>query len=160
MKKKIILLVLAVILSTIAVAFALNNLGIIQPQRPEIVDIQLSWKEVTFETTKINAKVIIYNPNRIPISVKITGFEAYLNGIKMAWAEGDIEVQLFPEVDNDVYAILVVDNSKIQEVWVSHLQHDEASMMTAKLKLTILELPIEVSRPVETDILGEFKGIG
>lgn len=157
MKKKLILVSL-IFLAIAITAVAAVEFGVIQPKAPEIVGLYLSWKEVTYSTTKINAVVVLYNPNKIDVRVTLKDVEIHINGIKFAWAEGNIEVNLLPEKNTEAYALLVIDNSKLQSVWVSHILLNEKSVATVKMKLTVFDLPLEVQRPIETNILGDVSG--
>ena len=158
MKRKSLLILLMVVASCVGVgAFAIQQFGIIQPREPEIVDVYLSWGKITYEETELNAHVILYNPNKIGISVKLEELEIYFNDVELAWSKEVIEINLKPEKESTVSATLVIDNTKFQYVFVSHLQRGEESTIRVDVKLTILRLPISIEKPVVTDLLGEFE---
>jgi len=152
----IIIAVIAISISAVAYQYYFSG-GLLPVEVPRVVDIRLSWGEVAYDTTKINVKLVIYNPNPIRVKVRIEDPELYVNDIRFAWTEQTIEVDLPKESKGEVSFVLVIDNSKLQEVWVSHIQQDEVSTLRLEAKLTALRLPISKEMTITTNILEQIE---
>jgi LEA14-like dessication related protein len=151
-KSLILLLTLIVAASMSAVAYQ----QLLQPSvTPRVVGLRLSWGTITDAATQVNVDVTVYNPSPAPIRGSIEELVIYFNGIRLAWSDRPILVELRARANSTVTATLIVDNSKLGAAFVSHLQHHESSTATISMKLTVLRLPLEVQFQVETNILGE-----
>ncbi len=51
--------------------------------KPEIREISHEWGKITISTTEIITKVVVYNPNPIPLPLKDVLTEIYMNNVKM-----------------------------------------------------------------------------
>ncbi len=125
---------------------------------PEIRGISHEWGEVTTSTTEIVTKIVIYNPNPIPLPLKDFLTEIYMNSIKMG--EGSaLKAEIKPNSESTIIISTKLENDKIPEWWVSHIKNGEKSIMNVKgylvfdLKLTEFKFPIELSNPIETNML-------
>ena len=126
--------------------------------KPEIRSISNEWGKVTDSTTEIITKVRVYNPNPISIPLKDILTEIYMNDIKMG--EGSaLKAEIKANSESTIVISTKLENSRIPEWWVSHIKNNEKSKMTVKgylvfdLKITEFKYPIELSNPIETDIL-------
>jgi len=50
--------------------------------KPEVREISHEWGKVTTSTTEIITKVVVYNPNLVPIPLKDILTEIYMNNVK------------------------------------------------------------------------------
>ena len=126
--------------------------------KPEIREIKHEWGEITLSTTEIITKVRVYNPNPIPLPLKDIMTEVYMNDIKMG--EGSaLKAEIKANSESTIVISTKLENGRIPEWWVSHVKNNEKSKMTVKgylvfdLKVTEFKYPIELSNPIETNIL-------
>jgi len=126
--------------------------------KPEIRGISHEWGEVTNLTTEIVTKIRVYNPNPIPLPLKDVLTEVYMNNIKMG--EGSaLKAEIKANSESTIVISTKLENDRIPEWWISHIKNGEKSTMDVKgylvfdLKITEFKYPIELSSPIETDIL-------
>lgn len=126
--------------------------------KPEIRGISHKWGNVTPSTTEIITDVIVYNPNPFSLPLKDVEAEVRMNNIKIG--EGTaLKAGVGAHERSDIVLSTKIDNGKIPEFWVSHIHNREKSTMNVKaqlifdLKVTEFKYPIEISRPIETDLL-------
>jgi LEA14-like dessication related protein len=126
--------------------------------KPEIREISHEWSKVTTSTTEIITKIKVYNPNPVPLPLKDVLTELYMNNIKMG--EGSaLKAEIKANSESTIIISTKLENGRIPEWWVSHIKNGEKSTMNVKgylvfdLKITEFKYPIELSNPIETDIL-------
>ncbi|MBO8179081.1 MAG: LEA type 2 family protein [Archaeoglobus sp.] len=126
--------------------------------QPEIRGVSHEWGEVTTSTSEIITKIVVYNPNPIPLPLKDVLTEVYMNNIKMG--EGlALKAEIKANSESTILISTKLENDKIPEWWVSHIKNGEKSTMNVRgylvfdLKVTEFKYPIELSNPIETDIL-------
>lgn len=121
--------------------------------QPGIKDVQAHWGEVNDQYSELVANVDINNP--LPfLPLKDVESYVYINGIQIAHGNAiDIE-------KDRVVLSIKIENQRIKDMWVSHLQHGENSEMMIKIVPVINLLvfdyryPIEVSQQLTTNMLG------
>mgnify|MGYP000159059878 CR=1 FL=1 len=125
---------------------------------PEIRGISHEWGEITTSTTEIITKIKVYNPNPVSLPLKDVLTEVYMNNIKMG--EGSaLKAEIKANSESTIIISTKLENGRIPEWWVSHIKNGEKSTMDVKgylvfdLKITEFKYPIELSNPIETDIL-------
>ncbi len=126
--------------------------------KPEIRSITHEWGKVTSPTTEIITKVTVYNPNPVPLPLKDILTEIYMNDVKMG--EGSaLKAEIKANSESTIIISTKLENGRIPEWWVTHIKNNEKSKMTVKgylvfdLKVTEFKYPIELSNPIETNIL-------
>jgi len=126
--------------------------------KPEVREISHEWGKVTTSTTEIITKVVVYNPNPIPLPLKDVLTEIYMNNVKMG--EGSaLKADIKASSESTIVISTKLENGRIPEWWVSHIRNGEKSVMNLKgylvfdLKVTEFKYPIELSNAIETDIL-------
>lgn len=126
--------------------------------KPEIRGISHEWGQLTVSTTEIITKIKVYNPNPIPLPLKDVLTEVYMNDIKMG--EGSaLKSEIKASTESTIIISTNLENGRIPEWWVSHIKNGEKSTMSVKgylvfdLKITEFKYPIELSNPIETNIL-------
>lgn len=127
--------------------------------KPQIKGTTNEWGESTSSTTEIITKVDVYNPNPVPLPLKNVLTQVYMNDVKMG--EGSaVKSQIDADSNSTILISTDIQNEKIPEWWVTHIENDEVSTMSMKgdmvfdLKVTEFEYPIEKTRKVKTDVLG------
>jgi len=126
--------------------------------QPEIREVSHEWGEVTTSTTEIITKIIVYNPNPIPLPLKGVLTEVYMNNVKMG--EGSaLKAEIKANSESTILISTKLENGRIPEWWILHIKNGEKSTMNVRgylvfdLKITEFKYPIELSNPIETDIL-------
>lgn len=126
--------------------------------KPEIREISHEWGKVTTSTTETITKIKVYNPNPVSLPLKDVLTEVYMNKIKMG--EGSaLKAEIKASSESTIIISTKLENGRIPEWWVSHIKNGEKSTMDVKgylvfdLKITEFKYPIELSNPIETDIL-------
>ena len=126
--------------------------------KPEIRKISHEWGKVTGSTTEIITKVVVYNPNPVPLPLKDVLTEIYMNNLKMG--EGSaLKAEIKANSESTIVISTKLENGRIPEWWVSHIKNGEKSVMKVKgylvfdLKIMEFRYPIELSNAMETDIL-------
>jgi len=126
--------------------------------KPEIRKISHEWGKVTSSTTEIITKVVVYNPNPVPLPLKDVLTEIYMNNLKMG--EGSaLKAEIKANSESTIVISTKLENGRIPEWWVSHIKNGEKSVMKVKgylvfdLKIMEFRYPIELSNAMETDIL-------
>ena len=126
--------------------------------KPEVREISHEWGKVASSTSEIITKVVVYNPNPIPLPLKDVLTEIYMNNVKMG--EGSaLKADIKASSESTIVISTKLENGRIPEWWVSHIRNGEKSVMNLKgylvfdLKVTEFKYPIELSNAIETDIL-------
>ncbi len=126
--------------------------------QPQIKGTTNEWGEATNSETEIITKVGVYNPNPVPLPLKNVLTTIYMNDIKMG--EGSaVESEIGANSNSTIVISTEIQNDRISEWWVSHINNNEESSMSMKgdlvfdLKITEFKYPIEKTSQVKTDIL-------
>ena len=126
--------------------------------KPEIRSISYEWGEITQSTTEILTKIVVYNPNPVPLPLKDVLTEVYMNDIKMGQGSA-LQAEIKPNSESTIVISTKIENDKIPEWWVSHIKNGKKSIikiigyLVFDLKIMEFKFPIEQSRDIETDLL-------
>ena len=131
-------------------ALALIFAGCVQP---EVKEVKASWGEINDQYSELLVTVSITNP--LPfLPLKDVESYVYVNGIQIA--EGNAK-----DIEKDRLVLSIkIQNDRIRDFWVSHLQNGERSEMVIRvvpvinLLITEYRYPIEMKDEFVTDILG------
>lgn len=159
MKKRWILAgFIILIIGFILIGFLTGILSI-----PTVKSISNQWGDVTDETTEIISTVTIENTNpfRITLPRVEVEYAMIMNNIKMA--EGSIKDIKLYKGDTTIQVSSYLDNTKIPEWWVSHLNHNETTVVEIQ---PVVVIDAEFTEPavetqsktisVTTDLLGNI----
>lgn len=123
-----------------------------------------SWGEATRSETPIHLELEVYNPRSIPIPVGELGYEIRMNGIDVGSGQSDQSVVVSPGSRETISTTAVIDNSQLDEWWVSHLRNDQVTELeidvSTRLDLSSLggesiDLEVDtITDTVETDVFG------
>jgi len=128
---------------------------------PQLRSIENSWGEVTDDFTEIRTKMVMYNPQLIPIYIERIKYEIYMNDIKMGSGLSEETILLEPRSDTEISFDTKLENDKLDDWWVTHLKNGERTSLEIKSELVYtvagkeftIELPVQ-KETLETDILG------
>ncbi len=130
--------------------------------KPQLRSIENSWGEVTDDFTEILMKVVVYNPQRVPIYIEQIRYEMDMNEIKMGLGTSEESILLKPQSDTEIRLDTKLDNHKLDNWWVTHLKNGEKTEVKIEYELVYtvgeneftMELPVQ-EKSIETDILGK-----
>lgn len=94
-----------------------------------IKDISSSWGEVNYEHTKINCIATIHNPNRFPIPVPRFSYTIKLNDVIVGEGSISSTTILKRKVDTQLPLTVTIDNYKLDDWIVTHIQNGESSIL-------------------------------
>lgn len=115
-------------------------------------------------TTQFVHTAKIYNPNDVMIIVGKMYAEAFVNDILIATGEQPLDAIIIgPHQEVSITFYSYLDNTKIDDVWATHLMNGERSRVFLRVYLVSggeLILIYEYEDEYETDILGSLSGSG
>jgi LEA14-like dessication related protein len=123
-----------------------------------------TWGSVTDAETPINMEFTMYNPKTSPYTVTEIGYEITMNDISVGEGTTD-EPHVIPgQAEETIAATTTIQNDKLDEWWVSHLQNDQVTQLRidfyAKIELptgNTIRVPLDeltYTKEIETDIFG------
>jgi LEA14-like dessication related protein len=123
-----------------------------------------SWGSVTESKTPINMEFTIYNPKTSPYTVTEIGYDITMNNISVGEGTTD-EPHVIPgQTEETIAATTTIQNDKLDEWWVSHLQNDQVTHLRidfhAKIELptgNTIRVPLDAltyTKEIETDMFG------
>ena len=122
-------------------------------------EVDTSWGEVSEATTELLHHAIIRNTYDVPVLVPdmTIEYEIWVNEVLLGGGTVPVAHKLVPPGGTYVLDFsTVIDNSVLDDIWVSHLQHDESSTVLVKVFVVgdgERVLVHEESRELQTDIL-------
>ncbi|WP_254545361.1 LEA type 2 family protein [Halomarina pelagica] len=120
------------------------------------------WGNATVERTPIHASATVTNPTPVPIPVTDIEYTIRMNGIVVGNGTAAGRTVVPPGETKTLETRAVIDNSKLDEWWVTHVRNDETTRMTVDFYATVelfgnrYRLPLEslsYERTFHTDIL-------
>lgn len=105
----------------------------IGPVELVLKSLSSSWGKITSEEIEINHKAIIYNPNSYPIPMTKIEYEVYMNDIRMGGGTTYNSVILRAEGDTPILFTTVLDNTLLDEWWVTHIKNGEKTKITIEI---------------------------
>lgn len=130
----------------------------------EIREAWAEWGEVDERQTTVNLHVQIHNPNRvsIPAEPENLGLDIEMNGIEMFSARSndvslenrnDFDERLIDpgETKEAIYAV-EMDNDKIEDWFVSHIERGEQTVIRTELRLVFSANGRQISIPDSTPV--------
>lgn len=128
-----------------------------------VEETSASWGEATEEETPLSFAGTVHNPNDVPIVFSKIGYTVSMNDVTVAEGTTDEGVEIAPESTETIDVDSTMDNTKLDEWWVSHLRNDENTTLDVQVYAVSesgkrIPLPFMSKRVIfETDILGGGK---
>jgi LEA14-like dessication related protein len=123
-----------------------------------------NWGTVTNRSTPIEMSFVVYNPKSVPYAVTEIGYNVTMNGVPVGNGTTETGTVLPPEEETTVPATTVIDNRRLDEWWVTHLENDQRTDLRIDFHATVdlpgggtVRVPLDAltyTRTVETDIFG------
>ncbi|WP_058366818.1 LEA type 2 family protein [Haloparvum sedimenti] len=128
------------------------------------------WGSVSEETTEVRMAFDVYNPREYPVAISNVGYDVAMNNVSMGGGETNDSVVIPPGGTETLEVTFELTNENLDEWWVSHLQNDQVTTLTADFYLRVdlsdvgagtTEVPLDtMEQTIETDIFGEGGGDG
>ncbi|MFB6254498.1 MAG: LEA type 2 family protein [Halobacteriaceae archaeon] len=122
------------------------------------------WGNVTAEATPIKVTFVVYNPKPYPLTIATLGYNISMNSIDMGEGQTSQSYVIPPKSRKTIHATLTIDNSHLDEWWVSHIQRNQTTLLTldfyAKIAvgdIVTTRVPLTAftyTKTIETDFFG------
>jgi LEA14-like dessication related protein len=126
------------------------------------------WGEVNESRTPLNLDFRVYNPKDYPVGVSEIGYEITMNDVAVGEGTTEQGYTIGPRATETVETTTLIDNAKLDEWWVSHLERDQVTDLRiefyARLEVTggeTIRVPLRsltYTETIETDIFGNDAG--
>ena len=95
------------------------------------------WGHATTARTPLNASATVTNPTSVPIPVTNVSYTIRMNGIVVGSGEAARRTVIPPGATRTIEASAVIDNSKLDEWWVTHRRNNGTSQLTVDFYATV-----------------------
>lgn len=121
------------------------------------------WGEISSEESEIRASFTVYNPKSYPVGVTKLTYETTMNDVSVGNGTTERGYTIPPKSTETVETTIVMNNDKLDEWWVSHLERNQvtglridfaAQIDAGGTSLTVPLDPLTYEKTVETDIFG------
>lgn len=130
--------------------------------------------ELTRQQTPIDLGFTVYNPKPYPYVMTQVDYTIYMNNITVGEGRNDRNTVITPSVTKTINANTVIQNERLDEWWVSHLQNNQTSELYIDMrvvveadtpagptrKITIDSDKLDYRDTIETDIFGNKGNTG
>ena len=126
------------------------------------------WGAVNESATPLNLDFRVYNPKSYPVGVSEVGYEITMNDVAVGEGTTEQGYTVGPESTETVETTTLIDNAKLDEWWVTHLERDQVTDLRiefyARLEVTggeTIRVPLRsltYTETIETDIFGNDVG--
>ena len=97
-----------------------------------VAETDASWGEATANRTPRRFAGTVRNPNDAPITFSRIGYEVRMNDVTVAEGRTDGEVRIDANDTGTIRIDSALDNSKLDEWWVSHLRNGETTRLDVR----------------------------
>ncbi len=121
------------------------------------------WGQATTERTPVNASATVTNSLPVPVPVTEVQYTVRMNGVVVGTGQAAEQTVIPAESTRTLEARAFIDNSKLDEWWVTHLRNDQTTRMSVAFDATVRyggverTLPLEFlsyNRTFQTDVFG------
>lgn len=121
------------------------------------------WGHATAEQTPINATATVTNELPVPLPITDVQYTIQMNGVVVGEGEAAQQTLIPAGATRTLDARAVVDNSRLDDWWVTHIRNEETTNLTVTFDATVevggveRRLPlrfISFERTFETDVFG------
>jgi len=118
------------------------------------------WGTATSERTPIDASVTVTNPLSIPVPLVEISYTIRMNGIVVGEGVAAAQRILQPESTETLDAQAVINNTKLDKWWVTHVRNDETTQLSVDFNASLgvgdsqIQIPVELAtnETFQTDI--------
>lgn len=121
------------------------------------------WGHATAERTPINASATVTNSLPVPLPITDVSYTVRMNGIVVGQGEAAKQTLIPAGSTRTFEATAYIDNSELDEWWVTHLQNNETTKMSVTFNATVevagvdRRIPLDFlsyNRTFNTDVFG------
>ncbi|WP_042665659.1 LEA type 2 family protein [Haloferax sp. ATB1] len=121
------------------------------------------WGESTGERTALELTFVVHNPKPYPVAVSELGYDISMNDVDVGEGTTNSEYVIPPQSTETIEATTYIQNDKLDEWWVSHLERDQttdlridfyANLDAGGTTLRVPLDPLTYEKTFETDIFG------
>jgi len=124
---------------------------------------------VSDSTTEINMEFVVYNPKPYAVPVSELGYNMTMNDVAIGSGESESTVVIQPGSTATVETTTVMQNEKLDEWWVSHIENNQVTDLeiafSAQIDLSnagggignggTVDIPLDtVEHRIDTDVFG------
>lgn len=122
-----------------------------------------AWGSVSESETPMEMAFVVYNPKSVPYTVSSIGYEIGMNDVAMGSGETEQAYTIPPKSSRTIRATTAIENEKLDEWWVSHLERNQVTDLRidfyARIELPTgtVRVPLDAltyEKTIETDIFG------
>lgn len=129
------------------------------------------WGDVSRSTTPIEMAFVVHNPRNHPVAITRLRYEVTMNDVPVGGGETDRAHVITPGATETVETTAWIDNDRLDEWWVTHLDEDVEGHQVSELRIEFsavvdlsavgageVEVPLSeltYAETIETDIFGE-----
>jgi LEA14-like dessication related protein len=134
---------------------ALVVTGVVEVEQPTVTSMNTTWGTVTDETTEIETRVTVHNPNPIDVpGVLDVRYRATMNDVVLAsGTDSGVGIQ---RGNSTIELNATMRNDKVPQWWVSHVNAGERSTLAIDGRITGpfgLRRSLNRTETIETDLL-------
>jgi len=85
------------------------------------------WGTVTDAETDVSMRFVVYNPKSYPLAVSELGYDVTMGGVDVGEGATEQPDPIEPKTTETIDATVTIDNSELDDWWVSHLQSGQVS---------------------------------
>lgn len=121
-----------------------------------------SWGSVSQSETPINMQFTMYNPKTSPYTITEIGYDITMNNISVGEGTTEQPYAIPGKSQKTIAATTTIQNAKLDEWWVSHLQNEQVTQLRidfyARIKLptgNTIRVPLDAltyTKEIETSI--------
>jgi len=123
---------------------------------------EAAWGEATAQTAPLSAESTVRNERAFPITVQRIDYTVSINDVTLADGSQQDGTTILPGETETIALSMALDNSKMDQWWVTHVRNDESSLLDVDATATISAagqtrtVPLEMfskNQTIETDVL-------
>lgn len=114
-----------------------------------VEETDAQWGNATANRTPINASATVTNPTRIPVPITEIGYTIQLNGIVVGQGVAAQQTVIAPGSTQTIEASATINNSELDDWWVTHLRNGETSNLTVDFNATLAYGGIQREVPLD-----------
>ncbi|GAB3676332.1 hypothetical protein GCM10028856_34320 [Halopiger thermotolerans] len=107
------------------------------------------WGNATVERTPIEASATVTNSLSLPVPITQIAYTVRMNGIVVGEGVAAQQTVLAPDSTRTIAANATIDNSKLDEWWVTHRRNGGASNLTVDFNATVEYAGVERTLPLD-----------
>lgn len=125
------------------------------------------WESIDSSSTRIEIRLVAYNPNAYPVPIYGFGYRATMNGVEMGESAAQTRGVIQPRSNRTIRLTVALDHEKLDEWWRAHLERDETTRFRidfstrAESQSGVVQLPLDsltYTRRIETDLFVDRPG--